>query len=66
MFLATAGFKVKGNSAGSRNWTAVRLAVGARGMDAPSQCDNTEIRLKAYTKKNYDNFFCLSERKVKD
>ena len=29
--------KAKNNSAGQRNWTAARLPVRARGMDAPSQ-----------------------------
>jgi hypothetical protein len=37
-------FKAKGNSAGKQNWTAVRLPVRARGMDAPSQRENFSHR----------------------
>ena len=37
MLPAKAGFKTEGNSAGQRNWTAARLPIRARGMDAPSQ-----------------------------
>jgi len=37
-------FKFKDNSAGQRNWTAVRLPVRARGMDAPSQHEDFNHR----------------------
>jgi hypothetical protein len=43
MFHAVAGFKVKDNSAGQRNWTAVRLPGRARGMDAPSQREDLAL-----------------------
>ncbi len=40
-------FEFKDNSAGQRNWTAVRLPVRARGMDTPSQRDNFNHRCPA-------------------
>ena len=37
-------FTSKGNSAGQRHWTTVRLPARARGMDAPSQRENCNHR----------------------
>ena len=37
-------FKSKDNSAGQQNWTAAKLPVRARGMDAPSQRENFNRR----------------------
>jgi hypothetical protein len=37
-------FKAKDNSAGQQNWTAFKLPVRARGMDAPSQRENFNRR----------------------
>ncbi len=43
MFPAAAGFKFKGNSAGKRNWTAVRLPARA----IPQDCGRVNAKISA-------------------